>query len=136
MPHTTRPIAKAAAILSAAVFISGCGCFYGTASEVEVSPAQDCLEVSAYAHCAWLGLLGTNGCDEPLTLLPVEDVEPVEVLPGDSFELDDVTPYADMLTDDAYCSTDAVVHAELGDATLTLSFDVDRVNRGLRLPCE
>ncbi len=135
---TARPTCPVAgwAALACSVFLVGCGCFYGMASEVAVSPGQECLEVSAYAHCAWLGLLGTNLCDETLTLLPVEDVPRVEVLPGDSFELDDVVPYADMDTDDRYCSTDVVVHAVLGEVPLTFTFDVDRVNRGLRLPCD
>ena len=134
LPTTTA--ALRAAIMASPVLLAGCGRFYGTASEVTVAPAQGCMVVDAYAHCAWLGLLGTNGCEQTLTLLPVEDVEPAVVLPGDSFDLDNVVPYAEMQTDDAYCSTDVVVHAVLGDVALTLSFDVERVNRGLRLPCD
>jgi len=141
MAHATRAyVPPGAAVRSAIVvplvFLWGCGCFYGVASEVILSPAHECVEVVAYAHCAWLGLLGTNLCDETLTLLAVEDAPPVEVLPGDSFDLDNVVPYAVMETDDAYCSTEVAVYAHLGEAPLTLSFDVERVNRGLRLPCD
>ncbi len=135
MPRTFV-LPSLAAYLALPALLAGCGCFYGTASEVTVDPPTDCLEIHAAGLCARLAMSGTNGCEETLTVLPVEDVEPVEVLPGETFDLDDVTPYADMETDNRYCSTDAVVRAELGDEELTFSFDVERINRGLRLPCD
>lgn len=115
---------------------SGCGCFYGAASELTVEPAQACLDLEASASCAWLGLVGSNDCEDVLGLLPVDGAAPFEVLPGETFTLDDITPYAEMVTDDRDCVIDVVVHAELGDQALTLGFDVERVNRGLRLPCD
>jgi hypothetical protein len=133
----TRLLALILAVAAAAVPVAllGCGCSYGTATAVTITPDRECLQIDAYAHCAWLDLLGTNDCEDPLIILPVDDVEPVEVLPGESFEID-VHPYADMETDDAYCVTDVVVAAELGGDALTFRFEVDRINRGLRMPCD
>ncbi len=127
------PLLVAAA--AAPVILLGCGCSYGTATAVTITPDRECLQIDAYAHCAWLDLLGTNDCEDPLIILPVDDVEPVEVLPGESFEID-VHPYADMETDDEYCTTDVEVAAELGEQKLRFRFEVERINRGLRLPCD
>lgn len=39
-------------------------------------------------------------------------------------------------TDDAYCLTWVEVEADLGGRELTITFEVERINRGLRLPCD
>lgn len=114
----------------------GCGCFYGEATEVDVFPETECLDLHANGACAWLGLGGTNHCEDIFTLTPLEEGEVITVGPEESFELKDVTPYADMETDDAYCVTWVEVEAELGGRELAITFEVERINRGLRLPCD
>jgi hypothetical protein len=138
MTRLTRGLALILLAVSIGVptFLLGCGCSWGTATEVTVWPDHECMQVDAYAHCAWLELHGTNDCEDTLTIRPVDDVEPVEVPPGESFAIDNIVPYADMETDDEHCNTDVVVRADLGDEAVTFSFVVTRINRGLRMPCD
>ena len=122
--------------LPVAAVMTGCGCYYGTATAVTIQPATDCLDIHGTGSCAWLELSGTNHCEEELVFTPSDDSPLVQVAPGESFAMDDVTPYADMTTDDEYCYTDVVVEAQLGDEEVTIFFVVERINRGLRAPCD
>ncbi len=122
--------------LPIAAVMMGCGCYYGEAGPVTIQPATDCLDIVGTGSCAWLEMSGTNGCEEELVFTPDDDSPVVRVAPGGSFAMDDVTPYADMETDDAYCYTDVVVEAQLGDDEVTIFFVVERINRGLRAPCD
>jgi len=122
--------------LAAGPLLSGCGCSYGTATEVTVAPDPGCIEVGAAGLCSRIELSGVNHCEDILTFIPLDESPLIEVYPEVSFEIGDVPSYADMETDDEYCSTDVTIDALLGDEDITFTFAVERINRGLRLPCD
>lgn len=116
------------ALVGAVLHVAGCGCTYGTASDVTVTPATSCLETRQDTSCMSLEFTVTNNCIEPLTFSNDDNTLVVE--PGGS-QIVYPAAYGDINSTGGSCQTHVVIPALLGQTEVLFEFTYERVNRGL-----
>jgi len=117
------------AALVPAVVLAGCGCSWGTISDVAVTPEYPCLVATVAAGCAETGTLTVeNGCTDPLTLTAQGGGADVVVQPAASGSAT-VDGYATE-GDAGDCKVRFIFQGTLGADPVELSFTREKVNRG------
>jgi hypothetical protein len=112
-----------------AVALAGCGCSWGEASDVSVTPASTCLVATVSAGCAETGALEVdNQCADAVAFTSPGGSADLTIAPGAR----GTVPVADFATqeDAGSCQERFTFQGLLGADELVLTFTREKVNRG------